>query len=66
MEILKEFFFKIIASIIYLLFFAYGFTIGSIQLAKAWKKKDVKKIWLYLWAMLVGLYFLIHGIGSSF
>lgn len=46
---------------IYLAFFAYAFTLASIKLAKAWKNKNFKQIWLYLWLIMVGLYFLILG-----
>ncbi len=58
---LKAFFFKIIAPMIYLVFFAYAFTFAGIQLAKAWKSKKFKQIWLYVWIILVGLYFLLAG-----
>ncbi|NGX27132.1 MAG: hypothetical protein K940chlam6_01063 [Chlamydiae bacterium] len=58
---IKAFFFKIIAPMIYLVFFAYAFAIGSTRLAKAWKSKNFKQIWLYIWLMLVGLYLLILG-----
>ncbi len=61
MELLKAFFFKIIAPMIYLVFFAYAFAGGSTKLAKAWKAKNFKQIWLYIWVILVGLYFLIYG-----
>ncbi|MDN3506416.1 MAG: hypothetical protein P0S96_04225 [Simkaniaceae bacterium] len=61
MEILKEFFFKIIAPIIYLFFFAYAYAVGFIQLSKAWKKKNFVRIWLYTWGILVTTYFLIYG-----
>jgi len=59
MEILKSFFFKIIAPMIYLIFFAYAVTIGSTKLAKAWKAKNFKQIWLSIWLLLVCLHFLI-------
>ena len=58
---IKAFFFKIIAPMIYLIFFAYAFALASTKLAKAWKNKNFKQIWLYLWVLLVGLYFLILG-----
>lgn len=61
MEFLKIFFFKVIAPMIWLLFFAYAFAISSIKLSKAWKAKNFKQIWLYLWIILVGLYFLVYG-----
>ena len=61
MEILKLFFFKIIGPMIYLLFFAYAFAIGSTRLAKAWKKQNFKQIWLYIWLLLVTLYLLVLG-----
>jgi hypothetical protein len=58
MELFKEFFFKIIAPMIWLLFFAYSFAYSATKLEKAWKEKKIKLIWLYLWIILVGLYFL--------
>lgn len=58
---LKALFFKIIVPMIYLIFFAYAFTFASLKLAKAWKSKNFKQIWLYLWVLLVGAYFLISG-----
>lgn len=61
MELAKIFFFKIIAPIIWLMVFAYVFAISSTKLAKAWEAKNVKQIWLYIWIILVGLYFLIFG-----
>ena len=62
MEIyVKAFFFKIIAPMIYLVFFAYAFTFSSVKLTKAWKNKNFKQTWLYLWIILVGLYFLFLG-----
>jgi hypothetical protein len=57
---LKAFFFKIIAPMISLVFFAYAFSLAAIHLAKAWKSKKFKQIWLYLWIILVGLYFLLE------
>lgn len=60
MEILKTFFFQIIAPMIWLIFFAYAFALSSTQLAKAWKAKNISQIWLYIWIILVGLYFLIY------
>lgn len=61
MEVAKVFFFKIIVPMIWLIFFAYAFAFSSIKLAKAWKAKNFKLIWLYIWIILVGLYFLING-----
>lgn len=62
MEIyIKAFFFKVIFPMIYLVFFAYAFTFASLKLAKAWKIKNFKQIWLYLWILLVGFYFLFFG-----
>ena len=58
MEILKEVFFKIIAPMIWLMFFAYAFASSGIRLEKAWKAKKFKLIWLYIWIVLVGLHFL--------
>lgn len=48
MEIAREFFFKIIAPMIWLLFYAFAFAKGSIGLAKAWKEENFKWIWLYI------------------
>lgn len=62
MEIyLKAFFFKVIAPILFLAFFAYALTIVSLQLQKAWKAKNFKQIWLYLWLFLVVVYFMVWG-----
>lgn len=61
MDILKAFFFKIIAPMIWLVGFSYVFTLSSLNLAKAWKAKSFKNIWLHLWIILVGLYFLVYG-----
>ncbi len=61
MEVAKAFFFKIVAPMIWLTIFAYVFAISGVKLAKAWKTKNFKQIWLYVWIILVGLYFLIYG-----
>lgn len=61
MEIWKVILFKIVAPMIWLVFFAYAFALSSVKLAKAWKEKNFKMIWLYIWIFLVGLYFLING-----
>lgn len=61
MEVLKDFFFKIIAPMIWLIFFAYAFALSGTGLAKAWKDKNLKHIWLHIWIILVGLYFLFYG-----
>jgi hypothetical protein len=61
MEILKDFFFKIIAPMIWLIFFAYAFAFSGTRLEKAWKDKKFILIWLYIWIILVGLYFLFCG-----
>lgn len=61
MELLKVFFFKIVAPMIWLIFFSYVFVISSIKLTKAWKAKNFKQIWLYVWIILVGIYFFIYG-----
>ena len=61
MELLKDFFFKIIAPMIWLIFFAYAFVFSGTRLEKAWKDKKFKLIWLYIWIILVGLYFLFCG-----
>jgi hypothetical protein len=61
MAILKGVFFKILAPMIWLVFFAYAFSIASIQLAKAWKAKNFKMIWLNVWLLFVGVYFLFFG-----
>jgi len=58
MEILKEFFFRIIAPMLWLTLFAYGFTHCSLQLEKAWKAKNTQRIWFNFWIILVGVYFL--------
>jgi hypothetical protein len=44
--------------LIWLMFFAYAFAFSGISLEKAWKAKKFKLIWLYIWIILVGLYFL--------
>jgi hypothetical protein len=59
--VFKTFFFKIIAPMMYLAFFAYAFAIGSTKLAKAWKKNNFKQIWFYIWLMLFGVYLLVLG-----
>ncbi len=64
MDLFKTFIFKIIGPMIWLIFFAYVFAISSTKLAKAWKTKNVKQIWLYIWIIMVGLYFLFHGGGK--
>lgn len=59
MNLLKEFFLKILFPMIWLGFFAYAFSSASLHLAKAWKGKQFKLICLYVWILLVGLYFLL-------
>ena len=61
MELVKALFFKIIAPMIWLAIFAYVFAVSGTRLAKAWQAKNFKQIWLYIWMILVGLYFLIYG-----
>jgi membrane protein DedA with SNARE-associated domain len=58
MELLKYICFEIIGPLIWLVFFAYAFAFSGISLEKAWKAKKFKLIWLYIWVILVGLYFL--------
>jgi hypothetical protein len=61
MDFFKDFLFKIIAPMIWLMFFAYAFTFSGIRLVKAWKEKNNKLIWLYIWIILVGFYFMFSG-----
>ncbi len=61
MGLLKDFLFKIIVPMIWLMFFAYAFAFSATRLAKAWKEKKIKLIWLYIWIILVGLYFMFYG-----
>ena len=58
--VLKEFFFKIIAPMIWLFLLAYVFTSSSIKLVEAWKAKKFNQLWSYVWVILISLYFLIH------
>lgn len=55
---LKYFGFHILAPIIYMTLFAYSLTLTSLGLAKAWKSKNFKQIWLNIWLLLVTFYFL--------
>ena len=61
MGLLKVFFFKIIAPMIWLMIFAYAFAFSAHSLVKAWKAGKFTLIWLHTWIILVGLYFLLHG-----
>ena len=61
MEILKTLFFKVVAPILWLAIYACVFTFSATKLEKAWKSKNLKLIWLYLWIILVGVYFLFYG-----
>lgn len=61
MTLVKIFFFKIIAPIIWLMFFAYAFASSGIKLAGAIKDKNFPMIWLYTWIILIGIYFIING-----
>ena len=61
MDLLKAFFFTILSPIIWLGFFAYAFAISSVKLVEAWKRRNTKLIWVYLWIFLLGFYFLFYG-----
>jgi len=61
MVYIKALLIQVFVPLFYLMFFSYAFALGSIKLLDAWKSKNVKKIWLYLWIMLAGCHFLIIG-----
>jgi len=61
MWVVKEIFFKAIGPMIWLIFIALGYTLSATGLVKAWKANKFKKIWLYIWGILVTSYFLIYG-----
>jgi len=53
--------FKVVAPIIVLGGFSYCLTGTVLSLIKAWKGGQTKCLWMHIWFVLIGIYFLLQG-----